>query len=94
MDCDQFKTNIEPAAVEVEVVKKPLVLPYSVWQNKKTRNYYLVEAVLPDFTNSREGEFVVIYHQTTDVTCRGVRELEEFYIKFNEVQDNHRSRQT
>ena len=72
------------------IEKEDLVKPFSLWMNKKTKNNYVVEAVHPDYTNAREGQFVVLYYQATNVKIRGVREISEFLEKFEELKDYQR----
>jgi len=46
----------------------------------KTGNVYLVLDEVPDATNSREGEFVIIYQDLKG--HKYVRAVKEFYAKF------------
>ena len=59
---------------------------HSLWLNNKTQKVYVVEGVLPDYTNAREGQNVVLYYQAENLKIRGVREESEFLIKFTPHQ--------
>ena len=62
------------------------IAPFSKWRNKKSGDYYIAEAVITDYSNARAGSIVVLYHSVHDAAVRGVREFEEFMIKFEEIK--------
>ena len=57
-----------------------------IFRNKKNNNLYEVLNTLPDYTNSREGQWAVIYQQIDNPHVMGIREEQEFHQKFEEVQ--------
>lgn len=55
------------------------------WRHKKTGKFYALLAIGCDATNSRAGLRVAVYSPEDDPHAIYVRDLEEFYGKFDEA---------
>jgi hypothetical protein len=60
------------------------------YRNIKTGNIYRHLAIAVDATNERDGLLVVVYCPDDDEHTIYVREQEEFYTKFEIINDKER----
>lgn len=59
-----------------------------IFRHKKTGNIYHRLFYAVDATNERDGTAVVCYHREETLNQIFVREINEFYEKFEEVDGN------
>lgn len=54
----------------------------SSWIHKKTGNLYVVDGIVLNATNDRDGQLMAMYHSIDNTNMIFVRELKEFLTKF------------